>query len=185
MGGLLEGCDKGSWATFARFINCFNMTLEHKEYQMQNSQGICPDKGIFRKCFRCKDSLKCVKHSPIDISLCSPVIEAKIKADHKRRDFQLFLNNKLELKFMKLAKELQEVGAKLLRLRAKVHETMADLVKCVGSTRKLAEAIHLQLRRPEDDDCYFFVNINCSHSSFFFQYQSNSSARSHRSSLLY
>ena len=111
----------------------------------------CPDKDISRKCFRCKGSLKSAKHSPIDISLCNAAFEAKMKAERRRRDLQLFFNCKLELGFIKKAEEHQEDGAKLLRLRSRIGQTRADLEKYVSSTRKLTESVHPEMKPAVDD----------------------------------
>ena len=112
----------------------------------------CPDKGISKKCFRCKGSLKNAKHSPIDTSLCNLALEAKMKADRRRRDIQLFFNCKLEQEFVKKSATHQEDGAKLLRLRSRIHQTRADLERYVSANRKLAEAIHPEMKVIEDTD---------------------------------
>ena len=111
----------------------------------------CPDKGISRKCFRCKGSLKNAKHSPIDTSLCNSALEAKMKAERRRRDLQLFFNCKLESGFIKKAEEHQEDGAKLLRLRSRIGQTRADLEKYVSSTRKFTESVHPEMKVTIDD----------------------------------
>ena len=112
----------------------------------------CPDKGVTRKCFRCKGSLKNAKHSPVDTTLCKSALEAKAKADRRRREFQLYYNNKLERNFCKLAEDHLEDGPKILKLRAQVNKSRDDLERYVSSTRRLVEAVHPHLKEKMEDD---------------------------------
>ena len=87
----------------------------------------------------------------VDVSLCNSALEAKMKAERRRRDLQLFFNYKLEMNIIKKAEEHQEDGAKLLRLRSRIGQTRADLEKYVSFTRKFTEIVHPEMKSAEDD----------------------------------
>ena len=139
----LPSCDSSGYCQFC------GIETQRATYAIHEKE--CPDKGITKRCFRCKATLGDANHSPLDVNMCGAALEARAKADRRRREFQLYFNSKLEREFLKIADEQQEDGAKLLRYRSRVHSRKEELEKYVSRTRKLVESLNPHLKTSNDE----------------------------------